>query len=365
MPRAMLDLARALSLALTTIAACGPQPSPQPDAGPPVAPDDAQAPAPDEPDMPDAGKLEPAIDAEPEPDPLPAAPDGTAMLACGKGPAEMACIPGGSFLRGVDEPGEMYENSIPQATIWVQTFWMDINEVTYAEYKACEKAKQCPKSGPQYVDFDRPTQPINGISWYDAKAYCEAQGKRLPWEAEWEKAARGSDGRIYPWGNEPATCDLAIIKDKQGRGCGLKKKGAEPDTGRPWEIGSRPPTQFGLYDMAGNSYEWVGDWYTRSYTECGKACEGVDPHGPCDGADECPGYVHKIVRGGSWYWGPDYATTFYRRPHVPNNQPFHHFGFRCAASLTQASRVVEVRAATAELAPSAEPAPAAEPAPKP
>ncbi len=281
---------------------------------------------------------------EPEPEPL-EAPDGTPMLACGEGPGEMACVPGGPFSRGNDEGPE---NERPQATVWLQTYWIDRNEVTNAEYTACEKTGACPQSGPQYVDFDRPKQPINGVSWFDARAYCEAQGKRLPTEAEWEKAARGTDGRMYPWGNEPATCDHAIIKGVEGRGCGLKKKGDKPDTGRVWEVGSRPANQFGLFDMAGNSFEWVQDWYTRSYTECGADCEGLDPRGPCDGADECPAYKHKVVRGGSWYWGPEYATTTYRRAHVPKNEPFHHFGFRCAADLAQASRIVSVRAANEE-----------------
>lgn len=277
-----------------------------------------------------------------------AAPDGTPMLDCGEGPDEMRCIPGGAFIRGSDEGPE---NTQPRADIWVQTFWMDANEVTYAEYKACEKAGKCPHSGPQYMDFDRPKQPVNGVSWFDARAYCEAQGKRLPTEAEWEKAARGTDGRLYPWGDEVATCELAIIKgEEEGRGCGVKKKGSKPDTGRVWEIGSRPPNQFGLYDMAGNSFEWVADWYTRSYAECGDACLGLDPKGPCEGEDECPGYKHKVVRGGSWYWGADRATTIFRRAHVPRNQPFHHFGFRCAASLEQSSRIVMVRDAEDELA---------------
>lgn len=346
MPKSLVALVSLLASA----AACTPNPrEPASDAGPPREPSATQevanqAAPPSEPPV-----AAHPIDAEPEPDPLPVAPDGTTMQPCADGPAEMSCVPGGPFLRGTDDAGDMYENSIPQSTVWVQTFWIDRNEVTYAEYQACAKAKQCPKSGPQYVDFDRPQQPINGVSWFDAKAYCEAQGKRLPWEAEWEKAARGSDGRTYPWGEEPATCDRAIIKGKEGRGCGVKKKGAEPDTGRPWEIGQRAATQFGLFDMAGNSYEWVADWYSRNYDECGAECAGVDPHGPCGGAEYCQDHVHKIVRGGSWYWGPEYATTFYRRPHVPNNEPFHHFGFRCAASLEQAERIVGVRAAAAEL----------------
>lgn len=305
-------------------------------------------------------------EAEPEPEPVEeepiklAAPDGTPMLPCGEGPADMACIAGGPFIRGSDEGPE---NTRPRADIWVQTFWMDRNEVTYAQYKACEKTGECPHSGPQYVDFDRPQQPINGIQWFHARDYCEAQGKRLPTEAEWEKAARGTDGRLYPWGDERATCEHAIIMGAEGRGCGLKKAGDKPDTGRPWEVGSRAPNQFGLYDMAGNSWEWVADWYTRSYAECGEACQGLDPKGPCDGAEECPGYKHKIVRGGSWYWNADYATTIYRRAHVPQNQPFHHFGFRCAADLEQASRVVKLREAQQDLGTGeTETAPAQEPA---
>ncbi|GEM_PF-534744 len=259
------------------------------------------------------------------------APDGTLMLACGPAPVGMACIAGGKFLRGSDEGPD---NTKPQGSVWLQTFYMDVNEVTNEQYDRCEAEKSCTKSGPQYLDFDRPKQPINGISWFDAEGYCRAQGKHLPTEAQWEKAARGTDGRTYPWGEEPATCERAIIKGKEGRGCGLLKRGSKPKTGRVWEIGSRPANLYGLHDMAGNSFEWVADWFTRSYEACGEDCQGVDPKGPCDGAEDCPGYKHKGVRGGSWYWGPDRATTFFRRAHVPRNRPFHHFGFRCAADLT-------------------------------
>jgi sulfatase modifying factor 1 len=296
---------------------------------------------------------EPANEPEPEPPPeperevLPMAPDGTPMLPCEEGPAEMSCIPGGAFIRGTDDGPE---NARPRAEIWLQTFWIDRNEVTYAEYEACEAAKQCPESEPQYADFDRPKQPMNGVTWFDARAYCEAQGKRLPTEAEWEKAARGTDGRTYPWGEEEPTCEIAIVKtDADGRGCGLKKAGDKPETGRVWEVGSRPATQYGLHDMAGNSFEWVQDWYSDSYAVCGAACEGINPRGPCDGEDECPTHKHKVVRGGSWYWGADKAMTYYRRAHVPRNEPFHHFGFRCAADLDQASRIAMVRSAERDL----------------
>ncbi len=262
------------------------------------------------------------------------AADGTRGLPCEEPPVGMACVPAGPFIRGADDGPE---HARPAATIWLQTYYMDLDEVTYAEYKACAKARKCPQSGPGYTDFDRPRQPINGISWHDAVAYCAAQGKRLPTEAQWEKAARGPDGDLHPWGDEPATCERAIIKDARGRGCGVKKQGSKPETGRPWEVGSLPPGHYGLRDMSGNSWEWVADWYSRSYAECGDACLGVDPKGPCGGAAECPGHRRKIVRGGSWYWDASYATAIWRRPHFPENRPFHHFGFRCAATAEDAA----------------------------
>lgn len=244
----------------------------------------------------------------------------------------MSCIPGGPFIRGSNEGPKPAR---PEAKVYVETFYMDQNEVTVAEYKLCVRRKKCVKSGPQYADFSRPKQPINGISWYEAVAYCKAVGKHLPTEAEWEKAARGTDGRLYPWGNEPATCQRAVIKDEKGRSCGVMKRGKHPEKGRVWEVGKKPSTQYGLYDMAGNSYEWVADWYSQSYETCGEACLGINPKGPCGGAKDCPKHHDKVVRGGSWYWPAEHATTIYRRRHVPSNRPFHHFGFRCAASLEE------------------------------
>ena len=264
----------------------------------------------------------------------PAVPD-EAPAGCGAVPTGMSCVPGGWFARGADDGPE---NARPSARVWVDTFYMDRYEVTYAEYRACVKAKKCPDAGPHYRDFNRPRQPINGVSWYDAVAYCEAQGKRLPTEAEWERAARGPGGKLHSWGDEPATCERAVIRDNRGRGCGTPKKGDNPEVGRPLEVGSRPVEAWGLYDMMGNSWEWVADWYSESYAECGAACEGRNPKGPCGGAAKCPGHTKKLVRGGSWYWPASYATAVWRRPHAPTNRPFHHFGFRCGASTGHAPR---------------------------
>lgn len=246
---------------------------------------------------------------------------------CGAAPDGMVCIPGGWFTRGADDGPEAAR---PAAKVWVDTFFMDTYEVTYKDYSDCIAARRCPKSGPQYRDFNRPRQPITGISWYDAVAYCAWKGKRLPTEAEWERAARGPDNATHWWGEAPATCERAVIMDKTGRGCGTPKAGDHPEKGRPLVVGSRPADPWGMYDILGNSWEWVSDWSSPSYAACGEDCEGRNPKGPCGGAEKCPGHRTKVVRGGSWYWPASYATGVWRRFHVPSNRPFHHFGFRCA-----------------------------------
>lgn len=256
----------------------------------------------------------------------------TSPAPCAASPAGMSCVPGGPFQRG----SKRERSARPQEEVTVSTFYMDIDEVTNADYKRCVEAKRCVKAGPKYADFGRALQPINGVSWYHAVAYCEAQGKHLPTEAEWEKAARGADARRFPWGNEDATCERAVIKDKRGRSCGVRKSvGIKPETGRVWLVGKKPAALHGLRDMAGNSYEWVYDWFSESYAECGDACRGIDPKGPCGGAQPCKGHHERVVRGGSWYWPAEHATTYHRRAHVPSNNPFHHFGFRCAASIEE------------------------------
>lgn len=261
-----------------------------------------------------------------------------AVYPCEEAPEGMSCIEGGPFLRGSNNGPP---DTRPQEEVFVQTFYMDKYEVTVADYRACVASGQCRNAGPRYADFDRPRQPITGISWYDAVTYCKAMGKHLPTEAEWEKAARGTDGRLHPWGDAPADCTRAVIQDRTGRSCGVRKtKGGHPEKGRPLEVGSRPPGLFDLYDMIGNVWEWVFDWYSTSWEACGEACRGVDPKGPCGGAEPCPGHSRRVVRGGSWYWPAEYATAIRRRPHIPKNEPeFHHFGFRCAASATEAARL--------------------------
>jgi len=271
------------------------------------------------------------------PPPGPTLPDGTAIAPCEDAPANMACVPGGPFVRGTDDGPE---NARPRGTIALQTFYMDLFEVTIAEYKACVAAGECPKGGPFYPDFSRPHQPIVGVTWFGARTFCAKKGKHLPTEAQWEKAARGPDGAAFPWGDEKATCRRSVIKDKQGRSCGTPmQRSSTPYKGRTFVVGSRPAGAYGLFDMAGNAWEYVADWYTPSWTACGKDCDGVDPKGPCGGADDCPGFREKLVKGGSWYWESHWAAGWVRRPQPPTNRPFHHFGFRCAASVEEATKL--------------------------
>ena len=227
-----------------------------------------------------------------------APPDGFEPRACGPAPEQMSCVPGGAFMRGHDEKDE---NARPAQTVWVSTFYMDQYEVTNAAYQACVKAGTCNEAGPRYRGYSGPKQPITGVSWYDAAKFCQAQGKRLPTESEWERAARGARGELNPWGDAPATCARAIIKDpKEGRACGVRKPGSKPEAGRIFDVGSRPAGRHGLHDMVGNAQEWVADWYSPSWEACGEACQGLDPKGPCEGARRCKGHREKVLRGGSW-----------------------------------------------------------------
>lgn len=231
-------------------------------------------------------------------------------------------------------------NTLGAHAVWLQTYYMDTTEVTNAAYRACVALGKCAKAGPRYADFKRATQPVTGVSFFDAEAFCEAHGKHLPTEAEWEVAAQGPEGELHPWGSAASDCTHAVVRDPhQGRSCGVKKLGGSPRKGRVLAVASRPPGRFGLYDMIGNAEEWTADWYTHDWHACGVACRGVNPRGPCAGQTRCKGLPFKTVRGGSWYWSGTHATSIHRRPHKPSNRPFHHFGFRCAASFEEAERL--------------------------
>jgi sulfatase modifying factor 1 len=276
-----------------------------------VAVSDRTPPAEEHGDGADAGEAVPAADGVTATNTVGA--DG--FMVCGEPPAGMVCVPGGAFRRGNDG-GRPEER--PAADVTVSTFYIDRFEVTNAEFLACMEAGAC-RLTHHYDGFHQPDQPVVAVNWINAAAYCAWVGERLPTEAEWEKAARGTDGRTYPWGEEPPTCERAHYRD------------CEPRTSRP--VGSFAPGPWGIHDMAGNAYEFVQDWYAPCYAgcpgACGDACTGTDPRGPCGGAERCPGYDKRVLRGGSWFWEADQLRTTQRRGMRPASGG-HRLGFRCA-----------------------------------
>lgn len=236
---------------------------------------------------------------------------------CQSTPADQACIPAGYFLRGsgVDSAAEA-----PMQKVYLDTYWIDKYEVTNEQYDRCVHAGVCPKKSP-FKGFQEPKQPVMPATWFQARTYCQWAGKRLPTEAEWEKAARGTQGWTWPWGYTPHKCSKAHTA------------GCKPAVTLP--VGSLPANPYGLYDVAGNSYEWTNDWYSDCYEgcklPCGAACQGRNPKGPCDGADTCPGFTKRVLKGGSWFWPADQARPSWRRGSVPETGG-HRLGFRCAAT---------------------------------
>ena len=241
---------------------------------------------------------------------------------------EMILIPAGEFVRG-SERGDTDE--VPVRTLYQDAFYLDKYEVTVAQYRACVEAGVCtpPEKfwGAQHnyeADFcngprtDRDNHPINCMRWWEADTYCKWVGKRLPTEAEWEKAARGTDGRRFPWGNEQANCDRAVIDDG-GDGCGREST---------WPVGSFPQgaSPYGVMDMSGNVWEWVSDWYGKDYYA--QAPSRNPMNNTPDPLESAP---PKVLRGGSWADQTELIhRTANRVQYNPNTYPDYTIGFRCA-----------------------------------
>ncbi len=234
--------------------------------------------------------------------------------------ANMVLVPAGEFTMGND----LGHDEQPAHRVYLDAFYIDRYEVTNAEYarflnviggheSKCEgyKCADTKDDNPdshiiyragQYAPEPRYEQhPVVQVSWYGAKAFCEHQGKRLPTEAEWEKAARGPDGLIYPWGN--------VFE--------AGKANAGHPTGDTTPVGSFPAggSPYGAYDMAGNVWEWVADWY--------------QPYPDSPARSDLFGQKYKVVRGGSWNHPAEDARTTVRDIAHPARR-LRVVGFRCA-----------------------------------
>ena len=222
---------------------------------------------------------------------------------------EMVLIPAGSFEMG-DHFSEGEENELPVHRVNLDGFYIDTHEVTVDQFKQFVN-----QSGYDYqgdwgqVALYSPGHdyPINYVNWNDATAYAEWSGKRLPTEAEWEYAARGSlERKRYPWGDEIDNAKAHY--DNWNDGNGTTKL-----------VGSFEANGYGLYDMAGNAWEWCQDWYGENYYSSSPAS---DPTGPETGS-------MRVLRGGSWaHVTPDGLRAAYRFNSLPSiRHPL--IGFRC------------------------------------
>lgn len=199
---------------------------------------------------------------------------------------EMIWIPSGPFWMGSAE-GTGRDDERPQSEVHVNGFHIDAVEVTNTRYLAYVHATQRKEPPNPYSDIplseekDIGDLPVVQVTWYDAVDYCLWAGKRLPTEAEWEKAARGTDARIFPWGNGQRLQNAVNFARNW------------EDRNTLWPVGSQPQnaSPYGVLDMAGNAREWVSDWYDPDYYGLG---ENRNPQGPGKG-------VLKVIRGGSWH----------------------------------------------------------------
>ena len=275
-----------------------------------------------------------------EPLPSPSTPPAASAPPISKpaeAPAGMLLVPGGTFLMGLDAGGQLDE--APAHEVTLKPFYLDVTEVTNNAYNACVAKGTCRAHDADSAavnklgkdrDYRRPQQPISAVSWDDATTFCGSVGKRLPREAEWERAARGDDARAFPWGNEKPTRERAVFGEAHTADVGSREKGKGP---------------YGHHDLAGNVWEWVEDVYDPYAYRRGTAKEGVP--GTCEevlaaqdelrrrkqqgftGTNPIPRECERGLRGGAFnYDGPGLRSS--NRVHHPGRYRLVMSGFRCA-----------------------------------
>jgi serine/threonine-protein kinase len=264
-----------------------------------------------------SAQLEDVVTSALSKDPLPRPETSAAMSARlaatpeGRHP-RMVFVPAGAFVRGCTEDDELARpEERPQRKLQLSPFYIDETPVTAAEFHAFVEATghEVPEAWSDYNDPDaRPNHPVVFVNWHDAAAYAAWAGKRLPTEAQWEKAARGDDGRRYPWGDADPTPEHAWYGDHR----------------TPAPVGSRPEgdSPYGVKDMAGNVFEWVADWYSRTYYA---RAETTDPAGPDSGS-------RRVLRGGSFVHPAFTLRVTVRGRYQPDERRANH-SFRCAWAL--------------------------------
>lgn len=237
---------------------------------------------------------------------------------------DVVYVPAGVFLMGSPD-GEGDEDERPQRAVYLDAFWIDKTEVTNAEYTRFMAATgyRAPYFLPKPWNskwYDNPDQPVVGVNWGDAVAYARWAGKRLPTEAEWEKAARGGDRRAYPWGNawDVAQNRRCNFSDEQFR---LGDTPVNDGYDCPAPVGRYPAgaSPYGCLDMAGNVWEWCSDWYAPDYYE---EAPIRNPQGPESGR-------YRVIRGGSWAYEASCLRCATRDSAYPECRQFDDGGFRC------------------------------------
>ena len=237
----------------------------------------------------------------------------TVPPAFGEVPKNMVQVPKGEFTMGSKE----HKDEKPHNVV-LDAYYIDKYEVSNKEYRSFMKSAGHP--APAYWDdprLSKPEQPVVGVNWYDANSFCEWKGKRLPTEAEWERAAKGPDGHgHYPWGH-----DLDETKANYGQ-----------NVGKTAAVDSYPAgvSGYGAYNMSGNVFEWVSDWYDPNYFQVSPA---LNPQGPATGLNFANQGPVKVLKGGSWLAPASSLHSSHRFWNQPENNSYGvGLGFRCAKS---------------------------------